>query len=63
MRNLNIRKQLKEFASKEFKSHDGNYNKNLFPPIKDYSSLNHLFKEAPLAVLRTAITCRPVFYT
>jgi len=37
MRNLNIRKQLKDFASKEPKSHDGNYNKNLFPPIKDYS--------------------------
>jgi hypothetical protein len=45
MRNLNLRKQLKEFSAKKKKpaknvsksKHDGSYNKKMFPTETDYS--------------------------
>ena len=44
MRNLNLRKQLKDFSAKKNKTvkknknkHDGSYNKEMFPPVTGYS--------------------------
>ena len=41
MRNLNLRKQLKDFSAKKNKpvkkKHDGSYNKKMFSTVTDYS--------------------------